>query len=282
MTPTELLADTIACPGAARRWRVLRQPAFPDDLTAADRSRGAPLRFLVCSGDLGHPRKKMKEAVVDLAGLADRRGPVVLTAIGRNPEPLLGFASRHAPQVRIEAVGPLEPARVRQLMQACDALLFPSRYEEWGYVAVESLLCGTPVVTYPVYPFGEMLSGGLGVVAEGLGPSNFAAAIERSLLLPRGRGLSDAANARFGCAAIGERLAPLWRSQGERGRQASPRLEERPLIGSPRQPRFRSPGGTGGSSQSSSEDAARLLTGCAYPWVTPQRWGWPRWFWGRS
>jgi glycosyltransferase involved in cell wall biosynthesis len=215
VTPTELLAEQLRTQG--RRALACPPPAsVPDDLGSDDRPGGV-LRFLVCSGDLGHPRKNLGEAVAALADLADRRGPVILTAIGRNPEVLERLARRHAPRVRLEALGPLEPARVRQVMQGCAALLFPSRYEEWGYVAVESLLCGTPVVTYPVYPFAEMLSGGLGVVADGLGPSNFAAAIERSLGLVRGSDLRALAAARFGSTAVGERLAPLWRGEAPSG-----------------------------------------------------------------
>jgi glycogen(starch) synthase len=127
------------------------------------------------------------------------------------------IAARAAPLLQIEPLGVLEPALVRDEMHRCDALLFPSRYEEWGYVAVEALLCGAPVVTYPVYPFDEMLAGGLGSVATGPGPLSYAAAIERSLSMPRGPELSRAAAARFGSAAVGQRLDPIWTGAPEAG-----------------------------------------------------------------
>jgi glycosyltransferase involved in cell wall biosynthesis len=168
-------------------------------------------RFVVCSGDLAHPRKNLREAIAALALLGETRGPITLTAIGRNPEELLRYAAERAPRVSVEVKGTLTPPEVRRAMLGADALLFPSRYEEWGYVAVEALLCGTPVVTYPVYPFVEMLGGGLGAIAAGPGPSSYAAAIEQSLSLPHGAALRDAASARFGSAAVGERLSALWR-----------------------------------------------------------------------
>jgi glycosyltransferase involved in cell wall biosynthesis len=145
-----------------------------------------------------------------LAEWTERHGPATLVAIGRNPESLQKLARQRAPRLRLEAPGVLEPKRVQEEMQGCAALLFPSRYEEWGYVAVEALLGGTPVVTYPVYPFEEMLDGGLGIVAEGRTVSHLADAIGRSLALPRGPELSRAAAARFGSASVGARLAEAW------------------------------------------------------------------------
>jgi glycosyltransferase involved in cell wall biosynthesis len=214
VAPTPQLAEqlqaqghrALACPPPAR---------VPGELAARARP-GPSLRFLVCSGDLAHPRKNLGDAVMALAELSQRRGPLTLVAIGRHPEGLQQLARQRASHLQVEALGPLEPQRVHEVMQGCDALLFPSRYEEWGYVAVEALLRGTPVVTYPVYPFEEMLGGGLGTVARGLGPANFAEAIERSLTLPRGPELSGAAAARFGSAAVGARLAPMWRGDEDR------------------------------------------------------------------
>jgi glycosyltransferase involved in cell wall biosynthesis len=211
VVPTRQLGHQLQAQG--RRVVVCPPPATSiADPPAQVRSRSGS-RFVVCSGDLSHPRKNLIEAIAALGQLSEAHGPVTLAAVGRNPEPLLRFAADHAPSVTVEALGLLAPAEVRRVMQGADAFLFPSRYEEWGYVAVESLLCGTPVITYPVYPFVEMLSGGLGEIAEDLRPSSFTAAIERSFSLPRGSALRQAAAARFGSEAVGQRLAPLWRGE---------------------------------------------------------------------
>lgn len=101
-------------------------------------------------------------------------------------------------------------------MRRADVFVLPSLYEEWGYVAVESILSGTPVATYPVYPFSDMLAGGLGVVAMELRVNALCDAIERGAATGlRGSALSQAGQERFGSAAVGERLGRIWQGHGE-------------------------------------------------------------------
>jgi len=77
-------------------------------------------------------------------------------------------------------------------------------------VAVESILSGTPVVSYPVYPFADMLVGGFGVVATELIPEALADAVLRAAQLPRGQGMIERGARRFGSAAVGARLTAIW------------------------------------------------------------------------
>jgi glycosyltransferase involved in cell wall biosynthesis len=121
--------------------------------------------------------KELVPKLVRLGMIAPANGVLAM----QEKDALQKLSAQIAPQLQLEAPGVLEPKRVREEMQRSTALLFPSRYEEWGYVAVESLLGGTPVVTYPVYPFAEMLSGGnfgkmLVQVGERLGIGESAAA----------------------------------------------------------------------------------------------------------
>jgi glycosyltransferase involved in cell wall biosynthesis len=99
-------------------------------------------------------------------------------------------------------------------MRRAHAFLLPSLYEEWGYVAVESILSGTPVVAYPVYPFADMLAGGLGAVAGAMTVTAFAAAVATVVdgtgVTSRGPALAAAGARRFGPAAVGARLTTIW------------------------------------------------------------------------
>jgi glycosyltransferase involved in cell wall biosynthesis len=193
--------EAVACPPPVRALLEERAPA------ARDRLR---LSLLVCSGDLSHPRKNLRDAVEALRYLVTPGREVVLHAIGRMGEGLLEAARQLPAGARLELVGPLSPHEVHARMREADVLLLPSLFEEWGYVAVESLMSGTPVVAYPVYPFAEMLTDGLGVVATEVHPKSLAAAVERVLEGACRPDLRAAAEARFGSVAVGARLADIW------------------------------------------------------------------------
>jgi glycosyltransferase involved in cell wall biosynthesis len=48
------------------------------------------------------------------------------------------------------ALGTLTPGELVHAYRAADCVLFPTRYEGFGYVTVEALACGVPVITTPV------------------------------------------------------------------------------------------------------------------------------------
>jgi glycosyltransferase involved in cell wall biosynthesis len=213
VTCTEMLASqlrsqglpAVACPPPVR----VPKHAAADYAPPND---GA-LHLLVCAGDLSHPRKNLKDAIRAAGLLAKPGRPVVMRAVGRNSDSLEPKARRvplaTGARFEFQSVGVLSPADVQREMRRSHALVLPSLYEEWGYVAIESVLSGTPVVSYPVYPFADLLQG-MGVVAEDQTPNALAAAVERSLALPRGQALVDAGEQRFGSRALGALLTKIW------------------------------------------------------------------------
>ena len=58
-------------------------------------------------------------------------------------------AGQDAPASAV-ALGTLAPADLRYAYRAADCVAFPTRYEGFGYVTVEGLACGVPVITTPV------------------------------------------------------------------------------------------------------------------------------------
>jgi glycosyltransferase involved in cell wall biosynthesis len=158
----------------------------------AERDGDPASRLLVCSGDLAHPRKNVALAIAAVGLLAARGRPIALDLVGRNAGRLEAALDRLPHDVEVRRLGSLPPSEVHALMRDADAFLLPSLFEEWGYVAVEAALQGTPVVSLPVYPFPEMLAGRLGRCASGMDALAFADAID------------------FGLATVGRRLRCIW------------------------------------------------------------------------
>jgi len=177
----------------------------------AQRDGDPTSRLLICSGDLAHPRKHIALAIVAVGLLAARGRPIALDLVGRNAERLDAALDRLPHGVEVRRRGPLPPSEVHALMRDADAFLLPSLFEEWGYVAVEAALQGTPVVTLPVYPFPEMLAGRLGRCAGGMDARAFADALEELLDDPPDREqLAASAEERFGLSTAGRRLRGIW------------------------------------------------------------------------
>ncbi len=213
-TPTEELASALRRKGLpARRLVPPAAPPLqpPGAAETGDGGRGDRLRLVVCCGDLGHPRKNVAAALAAAGELAERGRPSLLTLVGRNAEALRRDIDRLPSGAEVVAVGSLPPADVAAQFRAADVLLLPSLFEEWGYVAVEAALQGTPVVAFPVYPFAEMLVPPVGRTAGSLAVGALADAVAKSMLrrAPRAE-VAAAAAARFGAAAVAAELEALW------------------------------------------------------------------------
>lgn len=211
--PTEALAadlrsqgiNAVTCP----------PPVGQVEVPAATR-RSEPAettRILVCCGDLGHPRKNVSAGVRATGVLAGRGRRVELVLVGANVARLDADLASLPWSVVVRALGRLPREAINALMQSADLLLMPSLYEEWGYVATESMMVGTPVAAFPVYPFAEILTSPLGACARSMSPTALAAAMERLLEAKTIRtDVRRAAVSRFGVDASARRLEALWTS----------------------------------------------------------------------
>jgi glycosyltransferase involved in cell wall biosynthesis len=211
VVPTELLAGQL-------RGQGIRAMVCPPPVRVAEgrevfqqpQEASVGKRLVACAGDLSHARKNLMDAIDALKLLSPSVRPVHLEMIGGNAEKLCARATRLPEGISVSFPGSLKPFEVQQRMRRADALVLPSLYEEWGYVAIEALLMGTPVITYPVYPFREMLGDDLGFVASDRRLESLANAIERALSENRRPDLAQVAASRFGAKAVGETLMRIW------------------------------------------------------------------------
>lgn len=214
VAPTRVLTDQLCAAGLDA---VQSAPpagivgGLPEFEELARRPAGPAPRLVVCSGDLGHPRKNVGLAMDAVALLGANGTRIEVELIGGNAQALSDRIGRLPGTIRVTTSGRLPVSEVHRRMRDADLLLFPSLFEEWGYVAAESALQGVPVVTLPVYPFEEMLEPPLGHRSAGLGAAQYADAIGTALRTPARRSVVSAlAEERFGLAGAGRRLAAIW------------------------------------------------------------------------
>lgn len=215
VTPTHLLANHLRRLGIAAVQ--CSPPARSLQLSPFIEGRRPPgiPRLLVCCGDLSHPRKNVALALTAAAVLAQQGMALELELVGANANALEPELRRLPGTVAVTRAGRLAATTVHQRMRMADALLLPSRYEEWGYVAVEAAFQGTPTVALPVYPFAEMLEPPLGVIAGGTTPVQYANAIAGIVREPPPRDAVRArAEERFGLVSAGRALAAIWSRRG--------------------------------------------------------------------
>lgn len=94
------------------------------------------------------------------------------------------------------------------LLQAADALVFPSFREGFGLVALEALACGTPVVASALPPFTEYLPEGPALLVDPADPGAIARAMRAALEPARRIAAASAGTAlaeRFGWIASARR-----------------------------------------------------------------------------
>jgi alpha-1,6-mannosyltransferase len=187
--------DTIVCPSRFASHEFARIGAANTvvvpwgvdlDLFSPDASRGVASRKalveLICVGRLSE--EKEPRLAVDAATELHRRGlDVQLTMVGTGP--LLAELQRRAKSAPVTFTGHLhDRGEIARLLAAADVTLAPCRAETFGLAVLESLACGTPVVTSDSGAGFEICGPGVGVSAA---PDAAAMANAVSVLLERDR-----------------------------------------------------------------------------------------------
>ena len=137
------------------------------DRDRAERSRELRARFSIPQRErialfVGH-RFRLK-GLLHALGVIRLAAAWHLVVVGRDePAPFLRQARRLGVEGRVRIVGSV--ADPRPLYAACEALLQPTYYDPCSLSTLESLACGTPVVTTAQNGAGELLAkGGAGLV----------------------------------------------------------------------------------------------------------------------
>lgn len=123
---------------------------------------------------------RLLEAIAHLR----RRQPVQLLIIGGDGPKTEEFQNlQHQAQElgiadSVTFIGRIEQNRLPPYYSAADTLVIPSYYESFGLVGLESLACGTPVVSTPVGAMSAILQNGqAGALVDNAGPVPLAEGI---------------------------------------------------------------------------------------------------------
>lgn len=204
---------------AARGWPAsFVPPMISRPESASPRTLPDVPRVVFSSANLGAPRKGLEFLVAAFERLEERsRFAVDLIGEpdGRARDLLKGRRISRMSTMH----GRVNLARARAIMGAGQVLAMPSRSEEFGYVALEALALGLPVVAFDVPTLDEMVTADCGRRVRALDAGAFADALEEILTDPDGyRKLSEGALRRaqtYSPEAWIPRLETLYREASE-------------------------------------------------------------------
>jgi alpha-maltose-1-phosphate synthase len=162
-----------------------------------------------------------------VGNLIRRKGFDLLPAIMRELGP--GFELRYTGGLRtrhrlpeapnVTPLGHLDRADLLHEYREADVLLFPTRFEGFGYAAAEALACGTPVVTSRSSSLPEVVDHSCGRLCPIDDVQAFAAAVrdlaaDRARLTTLGSAARDRAKTRFDYRRMIDGYCDLLRSLG--------------------------------------------------------------------
>jgi glycosyltransferase involved in cell wall biosynthesis len=174
-----------------------------------------PRLLSVCRLDAGEGYKGVDQVIEAVARLrASRSVSYVVAGSGSDLPRLRALASARAPGV--EFLGRVADGELADLYRACDLFVMPSRNEGFGYVFIEAMACGLPVVAGSVDGSVDALAGGkLGLLVDPLDVPALAGAIAAQLDGATPPALRDPARLRaevverFGLPAFQRRLQAI-------------------------------------------------------------------------
>lgn len=186
----------------------------PGDRASARARLGLSGPLLVAVGNL-IPEKGHRLAVEALACL--ETATLIIAGAGPERRALLGLAERLGVAERLRLPGSLPHAMLPALFAAADVTLHPSRIEGFGNVRLESLACGTPVVTTAVGDAARIVDRpAAGRIVEADGRA-IAAAVAALLESPPAPAEVRAAALRFGWERNAEELVRHLSAAAEAG-----------------------------------------------------------------
>ena len=152
-------------------------PLPVEQLPAYRRRFELPERFILFVGSI-EPRKNLTTLLQAWAQLPDRPDLVIAGAWGWKYEPIRDQIERLGPGVRL--LGPVEPADLPGLYNVATVLAHPAHYEGFGLTPLESMACGTPVVSSNAASLPEVV-GEAALLVNPADVDGWTAALERVL-----------------------------------------------------------------------------------------------------
>ncbi|MCX5661677.1 MAG: glycosyltransferase [Planctomycetota bacterium] len=144
--------------------------------------------------------KKGVEALIDAAALLKKQGPDFTLVIAGPGDP--GYINQLKQRIerlglagQTHLVGLVSGVDKTSLYQACDLFVLPTSQENFGLVLVESMACGTPVLTTRGTDIWREIEAGGGIVRDA-NPATIADAVrelaaDRPALAQRGKGARE-------------------------------------------------------------------------------------------
>ncbi len=178
--------------------------------------------FLLFAGRL-HPQK---DPLLLIRAIAQLKHPAAhLLIVGEGElKPVLQDAIRQAGLAdRVSLLGSLKQHKLADLYRVCSLYVLSSAYEGLPMGSIESLACGTPVVTTPVGETPRFLDADAGVVTPDRTPRAIAHGLDQVLSQPRRYSVQACTRVarQFDAKAVVHQIyAPLiddWNSQHARG-----------------------------------------------------------------
>jgi glycosyltransferase involved in cell wall biosynthesis len=168
----------------------------PADRATARTALGVAGPVLVSVGAL----VERKGHQLTIEALCSLPGHTLLIA-GEGPEraALAVLAARLGVADRVRLLGAVPHAELPRLYGAADAMVLASSREGWANVLLESMACGTPVVTSPAWGSREAVRApAAGLVLDAATPAAIAAGVRQLLASPPSRAATRAYAEAFG------------------------------------------------------------------------------------
>jgi len=134
-----------------------------------------PTSFLLHVGS-DHPRKNRGLLLEMVHSLGSRWSGSICFAGEALEEALVARAEKLGLRTRVISVVKPDHATLVALYGACEAFVFPSYSEGFGWPVIEAQACGAPVIASSIEPMPEV-SGGAAIHADPTKPEAFAAAL---------------------------------------------------------------------------------------------------------